>query len=457
MKIISYSLWGTDLKYLVGAQRNADLIDEIYPGWVGRFYIAETTPYSFIADLESRENCQVIIKPGMGDWKSMYWRFEPAGESNVDVMISRDTDSRINLREKTAVDEWLASDKGFHIMRDHPWHNFPVLGGMWGAKKGVLPDMKDLINNFAQEDKYGTDYEFFASLMAARIKDNCMIHDEFFGSRPFPVERQNYEFVGQVFDEKESTVVEHVDALKKQVNQKNLYIHHHLGLGDHIDCNGMVRLFLKDKRLEKVYVFAKNNYFNLIEYMYRDEKDIIVVPVDKNDEYSSIQKYLFDNKVTNFLQVGHQHYPWGQEEKLNMGCAEIFYKQVGIDYQERFNSYYCERDHKEEDRVFKKLNPNNEEYVFVHDDPDRGFAISDEKIYELNNGPIKIIKNDMEENLFHFIKILENAKQIHCMESCFRSIVETTDVTGELFFHNFRDAASGFLGNSTKQNWKEIK
>ena len=63
----------------------------------------------------------------------------------------------------------------------------------------------------------------------------------------------------------------------------------------------------------------------------------------------------------------------------------------------------------------------------------------------------------MEENLFHFIKILENAKQIHCMESCFRSIVETTDVTGELFFHNFRDAASGFLGNSTKQNWKEIK
>ena len=200
LKIISYSLWGTDLKYLVGAQRNADLIDEIYPGWVGRFYIAETTPYSFIADLESRENCQVIIKPGMGDWKSMYWRFEPAGESNVDVMISRDTDSRINLREKAAVDEWLASDKGFHIMRDHPWHKFPVLGGMWGAKKGVLSDMKDLINNFAQEDKYGTDYEFF-------------------GGRPFPLQRQNYEFVGQVFDENENTIHEHVDILKVHLNE----------------------------------------------------------------------------------------------------------------------------------------------------------------------------------------------------------------------------------------------
>ena len=219
MKIISYSLWGTDLKYLVGAQRNADLIDKIYPGWIGRFYIAETTPYAFIADLESRENCQVVIKPGMGDWKSMYWRFEPAGESNVDIMISRDTDSRISLREKAAVDEWLASDKGFHIMRDHPWHKFPVLGGMWGSKKGVLPDMKDLIDNFAQEDRYCTDYEFFASLMAVRIKDNCIVHDEFFGGRPFPVRRQNYEFVGQVFDENEKTVEEHIRILLEHTNE----------------------------------------------------------------------------------------------------------------------------------------------------------------------------------------------------------------------------------------------
>ena len=61
MKIISYSLWGTDLKYLVGAQRNADLIDKIYPGWTGRFYIAETTPYSFIADLNQQESLMLML------------------------------------------------------------------------------------------------------------------------------------------------------------------------------------------------------------------------------------------------------------------------------------------------------------------------------------------------------------------------------------------------------------
>ena len=41
-----------------------------------------------------------------------------------------------------------------------------------------------------------------------------MIHDEFFGGEPFPTSRNNYEFVGQVFDENEDTVLEHTKVLE---------------------------------------------------------------------------------------------------------------------------------------------------------------------------------------------------------------------------------------------------
>ena len=217
MKLITFSLWGTDLKYLVGAQRNADLAEEIYPDWTCRFYVAESVPFSFVRDLEGRNNCEVLYKRGFGDWTSMFWRFEPASENNVDVMISRDTDSRLNTREKTAVDAWLASDKGFHIMRDHPWHKYPILGGMWGVKKGVLPDMKELINSFAQKDVYGTDYQFFAESIIPRIQDDCLVHDEFFDGLPFPTKRQGLQFVGQVFDQNDITVDEHVEVLRKVI------------------------------------------------------------------------------------------------------------------------------------------------------------------------------------------------------------------------------------------------
>ena len=49
-------------------------------------------------------------------------------------MMSRDLDSRIIPREISAVKEWIRSERVFHTMRDHPLHNFPVLGGLWGLK-----------------------------------------------------------------------------------------------------------------------------------------------------------------------------------------------------------------------------------------------------------------------------------------------------------------------------------
>ena len=115
MKLITFSLWGQDPKYLIGAIRNAELAKEIYPDWRCRFYVGQSVPSQIIIRLESFDNVDVVRRPEFGDWRGMFWRFLPASEKGIDVMISRDTDSRLNIREKSAVDEWLASDKKLHI------------------------------------------------------------------------------------------------------------------------------------------------------------------------------------------------------------------------------------------------------------------------------------------------------------------------------------------------------
>jgi hypothetical protein len=51
----------------------------------------------------------------------------------VDTVMSRDSDSRIIHREEEAVREWLASDKIFHIMRDHPYHCQNILAGKFSS------------------------------------------------------------------------------------------------------------------------------------------------------------------------------------------------------------------------------------------------------------------------------------------------------------------------------------
>lgn len=461
MKLITFSLWGDNPKYTVGAIKNAILAKEIYPDWVCRYYVGKTVPLSIIEELEVMSNVQVIKMDEDGDWKGMFWRFEPASEPDVDVFISRDTDSRLSYREKAAVEQWLNSDKILHIMRDHPYHGYPILGGMWGLKSGAIPNMKELLSGFKQEDEYGTDYIFLGANVTNRIKiSDTMVHDEFFGStgRNFPCERKGFEFVGKVYDENDVTVIEHENVLASYLkdDKNDIYIYHHLGLGDHLDCNAIARIYLNNYGYDKVYVFSKEHYADMIEFMFRDEKDIEVIRIPGDNEEEEVKKELQSRQARRLAKVGHEFYPWGKEKELNMGCAEIFYELSGIKYKHRFDDFYFDRDRKEEERVYKKLNPDNEKYIFVHDDPKRGFKIPEEEIEKLS-GNIKILRNDMSENMFYFCKILENAEQIHCMESCFRSLVESLDINGDLYFHNFRAAASGFLGNSTRQPWKEIK
>ena len=133
-KIISFSLWGDDPKYTIGAIENIKLCNEIYPNWTCRFYIGNI-PSNIYKIIENEENVEIINMGESGDWTSMFWRFYPASEPDVDIFIVRDTDSRLSMREKYAVDEWISSNKGLHIMRDHPYHNSLIMGGMWGMKK----------------------------------------------------------------------------------------------------------------------------------------------------------------------------------------------------------------------------------------------------------------------------------------------------------------------------------
>ena len=202
-KIISFSLWGDNPKYTVGAIKNAELIDTIYPGWIGRFYCGKSVPIDIIEILKTYTNVEVIEMEENGDWSGMFWRFYACEDS--DVMISRDTDSRLNLREKNAVDEWLNSDKDFHIMRDHPYHNVLILGGMWGVRNGILKNIVDLIKNYNKGDFWQVDQNFLREQIYPIVVNTSFVHDSYHNinswSKNFSIERIDQEFVGDVFDE----------------------------------------------------------------------------------------------------------------------------------------------------------------------------------------------------------------------------------------------------------------
>ena len=231
-----------------------------------------------------------------------------------------------------------------------------------------------------------------------------------------------------------------------------LCIHHHLGLGDHFDVNGMVRQFLETPfDHEEVHVFSKSNYYEMIEYMYRDDDRIIVTEIDKDkDEDAQVREYLERTHPTKFLRVGFENYPFLQENKLDKNCWEFFYEQISFDKNIRTDSFYCDRNPEEERRLLNKLNPEGKPFVFLHDDPERGFEIDRSKI----DTDLLIIENDTSENIFYFLKVLEQAQEIHCMESSFKSLIDLYATTDKIYYHDFRNQP---LGHYTNKKWDIVK
>ena len=229
-----------------------------------------------------------------------------------------------------------------------------------------------------------------------------------------------------------------------------MIIHTHLGLGDAIDCNGMVR-YLQEQEQKDVFVIAKAKYFSLVEYMYRDSTNIMVVPIPGVNEYTEVDQ-IKNRKNLPVLKVGHTPEVNRRIEAENKNCAVIFYEMMDIPYSVRYDKFYVERDPQAEGGAFYDLvysQIGTEPYVFVHDEEARGMKIDDSHF----NG-LHVVRNNMNYNPFNFIEIFENATEIHCMESSLKSIIDSYKLEKpRLVFHDFRGTP---LGDITNNEWEVV-
>jgi len=222
-KLITFSLWGDDPKYCEGALRNAELAEKVYPGWTCRFYVGQEpdshNPHNLIPDYRSTvllkllnmDNVEVVPIDEPANWTGMFWRFYPASEDDVDVFISRDCDSRLSEREAAAVDEWLDSPRLIHVMRDHPHHSAPMMGGMWGAKRGALPYLQEQLAVYIGGNFWQVDQNFLREIVWPANCHKVMAHDDwnrFPGAaiNKFCPPREGDDFVGAIIGAHEERV-----------------------------------------------------------------------------------------------------------------------------------------------------------------------------------------------------------------------------------------------------------
>ena len=189
--VIAFSLWGNDARYLRGALDNALAAPAIYPGWSLRFYVDESVPAELRAALARLGADVVLERPGQETRRKLAWRFQVANDPTVGRFLVRDADSVLSLRERVAVDAWIASDRWFHAMRDWWTHTDLVLAGMWGGVAGVLPPLMDLLDAYRPRamETLNIDQWFLRDSVWRYLRQSCLVHDRIFsppGTTRFP-------------------------------------------------------------------------------------------------------------------------------------------------------------------------------------------------------------------------------------------------------------------------------
>jgi len=202
MNVISFSLFGADPKYRAGMLENVQASTAVYPGW--HLHIHCDRP-NYTALLEHALGVHVHLfcpqETSEGS-QGMSWRFRSAASPEADAVLFRDADSQLTRREAQAVEEWLKSGFDVHLIRDHPAHTSPIMGGMFGVRR----DAKSLLARQLMHDSqryrltsYGDDQVFLATVFYPRIRHTALLHTScirYFGEFTLPLRPQE---VGELF------------------------------------------------------------------------------------------------------------------------------------------------------------------------------------------------------------------------------------------------------------------
>lgn len=205
----------------------------------------------------------------------------------------------------------------------------------------------------------------------------------------------------------------------------------HLGMGDHLICNALVRDLAESG---PIVVLVKRHNVESCSFQWRDKVAISVFPVlDDADALAAVEvaeKAGFGVvKLGTYWDAGYDREEWDRE----------FYCHAGLPFERRWSGFKVNRRLSQELMVVdapgggvtvvpfaENLKWTTRPYAFVHDDPSRGFTINPGTLPSL----IPIVRprptQGLQSNIFDWVGVLANADEIHCMNSSFAILADHT-------------------------------
>ena len=208
--IFSFCIYGNDLKYYYGLQKNIDLISAHYPAFHIYVYAGKDHLVPWIEKMTGQSERVVVVRTCRDGAVNMLFRYMPICDDDIDLLFVRDADSEINARDRWCIQQFLDSDMSVHTIRDHYWHKSRLTGGLTGFKLKSMPSLgalKDIMNTIAPlpQVAYGGDEDFLNSRIHPIVTGCLLIHTSInaFAGEEYQLiehENNNTNFVGNVVE-----------------------------------------------------------------------------------------------------------------------------------------------------------------------------------------------------------------------------------------------------------------
>ncbi len=246
------------------------------------------------------------------------------------------------------------------------------------------------------------------------------------------------------------------ELLHREVEQTSLFfmsnqiiLHHHLGLGDHFICCGLVNSL--SEQYQKIYLACKERNYETVKCLYSENPKIEILKII-SDEHREVYSY------SNTLNLPVIRVGFGPLEVKDFHIK--FYEMVNVDFENRYSKFNLPKKIEGVDELYQKVVGDNKDYILVHS----GSSEQDEyymDIFGWRDGetsqlPIIKITDKITKNLLQWIKVIENAKEIHVTPSSVFFLVDSiqNNLNSDLYYHSVRPVAETFPPNNDYNQYR---
>ena len=230
-----------------------------------------------------------------------------------------------------------------------------------------------------------------------------------------------------------------------------------MSLGDNFVLAGIAHHF--GDRCNELHIPVNPEHYETMSTLYQDHSHIKVISTTEFNPDEDA--YIKNNNLGRIMRTEYLSWYIKKYRIVPMWDLQL-YSNYELSYGLRYSNFRLPKYIEGSDELYQELS-QGEPYILIHrftnNHPD-GIPIDIDSFRRISNLPeIRTIeiREGITSNMMHYVKLIQNAQEIHVVPSSFHCLVDSMDTNASLYFHDIRERTSMNINSKwNKKYWTVV-